>query len=103
MQQPASLNFGKVNITPTGVKCCISQDSSSLIIRLCAGKVKPIHIFVEAHCSLPVSINFFRVFLKWTRAGSKELAEIGNVTLVVSVIVALNGSSHICDWGTQQL
>jgi len=26
------------------------------------------------------------------------LAEMGNVTLVISVIAALNGSSHICDW-----
>ena len=57
--QPAVENVCKVVGTPTGFKCCISQNSLFLIIRFYAGKVKPIHISEEVHCSLPVSINFF--------------------------------------------
>jgi len=57
--QPAVEYICKVERNKSGFKSCISQNSLSLFIRFNAGKVKSIHIIEEAHCSLPVPINFF--------------------------------------------
>ena len=57
--QPVVEDICKIDDNLIGLECCISQNSLSLIIRFHAGKVKPIHIFEEPHCSLPVPINFF--------------------------------------------
>ena len=101
--RPAIKNECIVVGTLVRFKCCISQNSLSLIIRFYAGEIKLLNIFVELHYSLPVSKNLFLCKthdlpvedkIRIQRAGWSRKY----VTLVTTVITALNGSSHICDW-----
>ena len=83
--QPAVENVCKIDGTPSGFKCCITQNSLSLIIRFYVCKVKTVHIIVEAHCSLSVPINLFL-------CKAQSLSEVDKIRIKRA---GRNGKCHI--------
>ena len=109
--QPAVENKCIVVGTPLRFKCCISQNSLSLIIRFYAGEVKTIDISVEVHCSLPVPINLLLCKMqdfpvedkiRIQRAGRNEKCHIGCIIMLLQPWMvphtSVTGHQHCADW-----
>ena len=100
-------NVCKVKWTPACLKCCVIQNSLSLIIRFYVCKVKAIGISEEQHCSLHISINLILCIMqdfpvedkiRIKRAGRVGKCHIGCGCYWMVLHISVTGQQYCPDW-----